>query len=214
MKNHHIALLMLALVLLLMAGFFLWQRHLQESQATKLNQALEQSNRQWDQSRIRIQSEWEERTKQAEEAARMLREQAERTEAQQQALIAQLNARLEAEAALREQTEEASATLQARMTDLEKSLREAEAKQAEFAQRLKEAGTKTAPVVAGAEEALAAQRAELARLEAERLRLEKAREEAIARQIELEETIMEAGGEINVRNYRVWSPNYRPMNPR
>ena len=58
---------------------------------------------------------------------------------------------------------------------------------------------------------LAQKRAEIKQLTLAKQQLEAKQQEIIDRQVTLEEEIANQGGSIHLRNYRTWSPNYRPL---
>ncbi len=152
-----------------------------------------------------------EAARKAEEAERMAEEHIRQLEEEKQRRIAELNEKLAQAAADREKAEASLTELERKMKALEEAYRLATEKISALRMMRERQG------LSGEEEsqldaalaALAEQKAEIERLRRERQKLAADYSKAKKNQIEMEEVIVDSGGEITIEGYVILSPNIK-----
>lgn len=145
--------------------------------------------------------------REAEEAARMAAAKVAEEEALRQQELAELNTRLQREAAERRAAEEQATRLQQSLDELARVQAEAEARLAELEQA--RAGGAAGPDELTLREQLRQQEENMARLQAENDQLRERQQVLASRQMETEEEILRRGGELWIPSTEVMSLNYR-----
>jgi colicin import membrane protein len=146
--------------------------------------------------------------KEAMEAKKMAEAQAEKERLEREKMVAELNARLQKEAAERRQAELAQQELEQKMQALQEAQKEAQVALAQL-QTARSEGSTGAPEEESLRQKVMEQEKMLASLEQENEILKQRQQSLTEQQIRTEEAIMQAGGRVDIPYPEIRSPNVK-----